>query len=96
MLLGITLFFSVSGLSLIMVLCDECLFTEVKRQLVTLILGWVTTSLCLVMSLMALRLTLVDKNPFWPCYLKCLIYKTRICLILRFTEYNLPLVFGNQ
>ena len=55
--------------------------TEVKQQWAMLVLGWVTASVSsihvlnlrtnlsvLLVSLMALWLTLVDQNPFRPCY----------------------------
>ena len=48
-------------------LMSTCLFTEVKRQWATLVLGWVTASVH-YLCLMALQLALVDQNPFRPCF----------------------------
>ena len=45
-----------------------CLSVEVKRQWATLLLGLMTASGTLLLSLMALWLMLVDRNPFWPCF----------------------------
>ena len=42
-----------------------CLFTEVKQQWATLVLG--DRFSALLLSLMALQHSLLDRNPFWPC-----------------------------
>ena len=47
---------------------STCLITEVKQQWAMLVLGWVATSSALLVSLMTLRLTLMDRNPFQPCW----------------------------
>ena len=43
-----------------------CLFTEVKRQWATLVLGWVTAS---VTTRASGGFVLVDQKPFQPCFL---------------------------
>ena len=45
-----------------------CLFTEVKQQWATLVLGWVTASVHCSCLWWGLQLALVDENPFQPCF----------------------------
>ena len=46
-----------------------CLITEVKRQWAEVSPGMGDRLSALLVSLMALGLALVDRNPFWPCFL---------------------------
>ena len=43
----------------------------------------------LLVSLMALRLTLVDRKPFWPCFFVC-----HTCLIMEVKQQLAMLVLG--
>ena len=48
-------------------LMSICLSTEVKWQWAMLVLGTTAVSE-LLLSLMVLQLVLVDRNPFWRCF----------------------------